>query len=87
MPSLYWAHHGLGVSLHRLGNHAAAMVALRQAVALDPEVEEGHRALAELYIDAGLLHEAETECHWLLDLDPDEIWPARTLADLRKQLN
>jgi protein O-GlcNAc transferase len=87
MPSLYWAHHGLGVTLHRLGNHAAAMVALRQALALDPEVEDGHRALAELYIDAGLLHEAEAECRWLLELDPDDIWPARTLADLRKQLN
>src|SRR5689334_5422153 len=61
MPNLYWAHHGMGVALHRLGNHAAATVALRQALALDPEMEEGHRAIAELYIDAGLLHEAEAE--------------------------
>jgi tetratricopeptide (TPR) repeat protein len=87
MPSLYWAHHGLGLALHRLGNHAAAMIALRQALALDPEVEDGHRALAELYIEAGLLHEAEAECRWLLELDPEDIWPARTLADLRRQLN
>jgi len=87
MPNLYWAHHGMGVALHRLGNHAAAMVSLRQALALDPEMEEGHRAIAELYIDAGLLHEAEAECRWLLELDPDDLWGARTLAELRRQLN
>ena len=87
MPQLYWAHHGLGIAQQRLGNHAAAIISLRQAVALDPEVEEGHRALAELYIEAGLLHEAEAECRWLLELDPDDLWPACTLADLRRQLN
>jgi tetratricopeptide (TPR) repeat protein len=87
MPHLYWAHHGLGVCLHRVGQHAAATVSLRRAVALEPEIEEGHRALAELYIDAGLLREAEMECRWLMELDPDGIWPATTLADLRSRLN
>jgi len=87
MPGLYWAHHGLGVCMHRLGNIAAAMASLRRAVALDPESEEGHQALAEVYLDAGLLREAEGECRWLLDLDPDSIWPARTLADLHRRLN
>jgi len=87
MPRLYWAHYGLGVCLHRLGQLAAATVSLRRSVALEPETEEGHRALAEVYIDAGLLREAEMECRWLLELDPDSLWPATTLADLRGRLN
>jgi tetratricopeptide (TPR) repeat protein len=87
MPRLYWAHYGLGICLHRLGNLAGAMVSLRRAAAVEPEIEDGHRALAEVYMEAGLLHEAEAECRWLLDLDPDAIWPARTLVDLRARLN
>jgi tetratricopeptide (TPR) repeat protein len=87
MPQLYWAHYGLGVCLHRLGELAPAVVSLRRALALDPDTEQGHRALAELYLDAGLLHEAEAECRWLLDLDPDNLWPATTLASLRTRLN
>jgi tetratricopeptide (TPR) repeat protein len=87
MPRLFWAHHGLGVSLHRLGNTAGAIISLRRALALDPEVEEGHRSLAEVYRDAGLLREAEGECRWLIELDPDNVWAARTLAELKAQLN
>ena len=45
MPRLYWAHYGLGVCLHRLGQLAAATVSLRRSLALEPETEEGHRAL------------------------------------------
>jgi tetratricopeptide (TPR) repeat protein len=86
-PHLYWAHYGLGTTLHKVGNHAAAITSLRQAQALDPEIEEGHLALAEVYMDAGLLHEAEAECRWLLDLDPDTLWAAQTLADIRRRLN
>src|SRR5439155_25846538 len=48
MPQVFWGHYGLGVCLHRLGNHAAAIISLRRALALDPEVEQGHQALAEL---------------------------------------
>jgi tetratricopeptide (TPR) repeat protein len=87
MPQLFWAHYGLGVSLHRMGNHAAAMLSLRHALALDPDVEDAHQSLAELYLDAGLLHEAEAECLWLLDLDPDHLWAAQTLTTLRSKLN
>ncbi len=87
MPRLYWAHHGLGVSLQRLGNHAGAMISLRRAVALDPEIEDGHQALAEVYMAAGLLHEAEAECRWLLELDPDALWAARALNELKNRLN
>jgi tetratricopeptide (TPR) repeat protein len=87
MPHLFWGHFGLGVSLHRMGNHAAAMLSLRHALALDPDVEDAHQALAELYLDAGLLREAEAECLWLLDLDPDHLWAAQTLVTLRRRLN
>jgi tetratricopeptide (TPR) repeat protein len=87
MPQLFWGHYGLGVTLHRMGNHAAAMLSLRHALALDPGIEEAHQALAELYRDAGLLREAEAECLWLLDLDPDHLWAAQTLVALRSRLN
>jgi tetratricopeptide (TPR) repeat protein len=87
MPRLYWAHHGLGACLHRLGQYAGAIVSLRRALALEPEIEDGHRTLAEVYIDAGLLHEAEAECRWLLEMDPDSLWPATTLVTLRTRLN
>jgi tetratricopeptide (TPR) repeat protein len=73
--------------MHRVSNHAAAITSLRQAVALEPEIEEGHHALAEVYLAAGLLHEAEAECRWLLELDPDTLWAAQTLADIRCRLN
>lgn len=86
-PNLYWAYYGMGVALHKVDNHAAAICSLRKAVALEPEIEEGHLALAELYLDAGLLHEAEAECRWLLELDPDTHWAAQTLADIRRRLN
>ena len=87
MPQLFWAHYGLGVCLHRLGHFAGATVSLRRALALEPDNEEGHRALAQVYLDAGLLKEAEAECRWLLELDPDSFWPAATLASLRSRLN
>lgn len=86
-PRLYWAQYGLGFCLHRLGHTTAAMVSLQRAVALEPEIEEGHQSLAEVYLAAGLLHEAETECRRLLELDPGAVWPACALADLRRRLN
>jgi protein O-GlcNAc transferase len=87
MPQLYWAHYGLGICLHRLGNVAGAMLSLRRALALNPEIEEGHQALAEVYLDAGMLQEAAAECRWLLEIDPDAVWPAQTLVSLRRRLN
>jgi tetratricopeptide (TPR) repeat protein len=87
MPQLDWAHYGLGVCMRRLGNQAGAMMSLRRAVALNPDLEEGHQALAETYLEAGLLQETAAECRWLLEADPDALWPAQTLESLRRRLN
>lgn len=87
LPHLFWVHHNLGVCFHRSGNLPSAVDELRLATALNSEVPELHRSLAEACLEAGLLGEAQHACRRCLELEPHSLWPLQTLENLRHAVN
>jgi tetratricopeptide (TPR) repeat protein len=87
MPHLFWVHYNLGVCLHRSGRLSHALDELRLAQGLDSEIPDVYRSLAETYMAAGMMYEAERACHRLLEMDPESIWALRTLHNIRRQMN
>jgi Flp pilus assembly protein TadD len=87
LPHLFWVHHNLGICHHRSGNLAGAVDELRLATALNNEVPELYRTLAEVCMEAGLHGEAQHACRRCMELEPHSVWPHQALERLRRSLN
>jgi Flp pilus assembly protein TadD len=84
MPQLLWVHHNLGVCFHRSGDLPRAVDELRLATALDGEVPEVYRSLAEVCLDTGLHGEARQACRSALELEPFAAWPHKILEQIHR---
>jgi tetratricopeptide (TPR) repeat protein len=87
LPHLFWVHHNLGICFHRSGNLPCAVDELRLATALNSDVPELYRSLAEACLDAGLIGEAVQACRRIIDLDPQSIWAHQAMDQIRRQIN
>jgi tetratricopeptide (TPR) repeat protein len=78
-----YAHVTLGLSLRRLGRHADAMAAFREAVHCNPELAEAHYFLGEMLADKGDPDEARKQLEQALALaPPNTSWRQEAAAHL-----
>jgi tetratricopeptide (TPR) repeat protein len=87
LPHLFWVHHNLGICFHRSGNLPCAVDEFRLATALNSELPELYRSLAEACLDAGLAEEARQACRRCIDLEPHSVWPHQALDRIRRLIN